>query len=50
VRGVGEAMNRASDFVVGVFGEAGKHARTAGDVASLPQGFAASVYMVVEVE
>ena len=45
-----KAMNGASDFLVEVFGEAGKHTRTAVGVASLPMGFAASVYMVVEVE
>lgn len=44
-----KAMNGASDFVVEVFGEAGKHTRTAVGV-SLPMGFAASVYMIVEVE
>jgi enamine deaminase RidA (YjgF/YER057c/UK114 family) len=45
-----KAMNGASDFVVEVFGEAGKHIRTAVGVASLPMGFAASVYMIVEVQ
>ncbi len=45
-----KAMNGASDFVVEVFGEVGKHTRTAVGVASLPMGFAASVYMIVEVE
>jgi enamine deaminase RidA (YjgF/YER057c/UK114 family) len=44
-----KAMNGASDFVVEVFGEAGKHTRTAVGVASLPMNFAASVYMIVEV-
>ncbi len=44
------AMNGASDFVVAVFGEAGRHVRTSAGVASLPMGFAASVYMIVEVE
>jgi enamine deaminase RidA (YjgF/YER057c/UK114 family) len=44
------AMNDASDFLVEVFGEAGKHVRTSAGVASLPMGFAASVYMIVEVE
>jgi enamine deaminase RidA (YjgF/YER057c/UK114 family) len=43
------AMNGASDFLVDVFGEAGKHVRTSAGVASLPMGFAASVYMIVEV-
>ena len=42
------AMNGASDFLVEVFGEAGRHARTAVGV-SLPMNFTASVYMVVEV-
>jgi enamine deaminase RidA (YjgF/YER057c/UK114 family) len=45
-----KAMNGASDFVVEVFGEAGRHTRTAVGVASLPMGFAASVYMIVEVQ
>jgi enamine deaminase RidA (YjgF/YER057c/UK114 family) len=45
-----QAMNGASDFMVEVFGEAGKHTRTAVGIASLPLGFAASVYMIVEVE
>lgn len=44
------AMNGASDFMVEVFGEAGRHTRTAVGVASLPMGFAASVYMIVEVQ
>ena len=44
------AMNGASDFLVEVFGEAGRHIRTSAGVASLPMGFAASVYMIVEVE
>ena len=41
-------MNGASDFLVDVFGEAGKHIRTAVGVASLPMGFAASVYLIAE--
>jgi enamine deaminase RidA (YjgF/YER057c/UK114 family) len=44
------AMNGASDFLVDVFGEAGRHIRTSAGVASLPMGFAASVYIIVEVE
>ena len=44
------AMNGASDFVVEIFGEAGRHIRTSAGVASLPMGFAASVYMIVEAE
>jgi enamine deaminase RidA (YjgF/YER057c/UK114 family) len=44
------AINGASDFMVEVFGEAGKHVRTSAGVASMPMGFAASVYIIVEVE
>jgi enamine deaminase RidA (YjgF/YER057c/UK114 family) len=44
-----DAMNGASDFIVEVFGEIGKHTRTAVGV-SVPHNIAASVYMVVEVE
>jgi len=44
-----DAMNGASDFVVEVFGEIGKHTRTAVGV-SVPYNIAASVYMVVEIE
>lgn len=44
-----EAMNGASDFLVEVFGEIGKHTRTAVGV-SVPYNFAASIYMIVEVE
>jgi enamine deaminase RidA (YjgF/YER057c/UK114 family) len=43
-------MNGASDFLVDVFGEAGKHIRIAVGVASLPMGFAASVYIIAEVK
>lgn len=43
------AMNGASDFIVEVFGEIGKHTRTAVGV-SVPHNIAASVYMVVEVK
>ncbi len=44
------AMNGASDFMVEVFGDAGKHVRTSAGVASLPMGYAASVYVIVEAE
>jgi len=43
-----DAMNGASDFIVQVFGEIGKHTRTAVGV-SVPHNIAASVYMVVEI-
>ena len=44
-----DAMNGASDFIVKVFGEIGRHTRTAVGV-SVPHNFAASVYMIVEVK
>lgn len=44
-----DAMNGASDFIVEVFGEIGKHTRTAVGVC-VPHNIAASVYMVVEIE
>jgi enamine deaminase RidA (YjgF/YER057c/UK114 family) len=48
--GQATVMNGASDFLVDVFGEAGKHIRTSAGVASLPMGLAASVYIIAEVE
>ncbi len=42
------AMNGASDFLVDVFGESGRHARTAVGVA-VPHNFASSVYILAEV-
>lgn len=42
-------INGASDLFVNVFGEAGKHARSAIGVASLPWGVAAEVEVIVEV-
>ncbi len=47
--GQAEVMNGASNFIVEVFGEKGRHTRTAVGVASLPFNFSASVYIVVEV-
>jgi enamine deaminase RidA (YjgF/YER057c/UK114 family) len=47
--GQAEVMNGASDFMVEVFGEAGRHVRTSAGVASLPHDFTASVYIIVEV-
>jgi enamine deaminase RidA (YjgF/YER057c/UK114 family) len=43
-------VNGASDLLVEVFGEAGRHARSAIGVASLPGGAPVEVEMVVEVE
>ena len=42
-------MNGASDLLVEVFGEAGKHARAAVGVASLPKNATVEVELVVEV-
>lgn len=43
-------VNGASDLLVEVFGEAGKHARTAIGVNELPSGFAVEVDLIAEVE
>jgi enamine deaminase RidA (YjgF/YER057c/UK114 family) len=42
-------VNGASDLLVAVFGDAGKHARAAVGVAALPAGVPVEVEMVVEV-
>ena len=47
--GQAEVMNGASDFMVEVFGEQGRHTRTAVGVASLPYDFSASIYIIVEI-
>jgi enamine deaminase RidA (YjgF/YER057c/UK114 family) len=44
-----KVVNGASDLMVEVFGEAGRHARSAVGVASLPLGVAVEVDAVVEV-
>lgn len=44
-----EVINGASDFLVEVFGEAGRHARAAVGVASLPKGAIVEVQMTVEI-
>jgi enamine deaminase RidA (YjgF/YER057c/UK114 family) len=48
--GQAAAMNGASDLMVEIFGEEGKHTRTAVGVAALPGNFAAQIYIMVEVE
>jgi enamine deaminase RidA (YjgF/YER057c/UK114 family) len=48
--GQAAAMNGASDLMVEIFGDAGKHTRTAVGVAALPGNLAAQVYIMVEVE
>jgi enamine deaminase RidA (YjgF/YER057c/UK114 family) len=47
--GQADVMNGASDLIVQIFGQNGRHTRTAVGVASLPHDFAASVYIIVEV-
>ena len=42
-------VNGASDFLVQVFGEAGKHARSAVGVISLPKNSSTEIEMIVEV-
>lgn len=44
-----KVVNGASDFFVAVFGDAGKHARTAVGAGSLPRGVAVEVEAVFEV-
>jgi enamine deaminase RidA (YjgF/YER057c/UK114 family) len=43
-------VNGASDFMVQVFGDAGKHARSAVGVASLPFGCAVEVEAIFEIK
>lgn len=44
-----QVVNGASDLLVELFGEHGRHARSALGVASLPQGFAVEIEMILEV-
>lgn len=45
-----EVINGFSDLMVAVFGEKGKHARSAVGMAALPRNMAVEVEMIVEVE
>jgi len=45
-----EVINGASDLLTHVFGERGRHARSAVGMASLPRGISVEVEMIVEVE
>lgn len=45
-----KVINGCSDLLVEVFGDRGKHARSAVGVASLPRGVSVEVEMIVEVE
>jgi len=44
-----KVINGASDLLVSVFGDAGRHARSAVGVASLPMNIAGEIEMIVEV-
>lgn len=45
-----QVVNGASDFMVAVFGEAGRHARAAVGMSSLPLGAAVEIECAVEVD
>jgi enamine deaminase RidA (YjgF/YER057c/UK114 family) len=45
-----EVINGASDLLVDVFGEKGRHARSAVGMASLPRGICVEIEMIVEIE
>ena len=45
-----QVVNGASELLVEIFGEKGKHSRTALGVASLPLNVAVEINMIVEVE
>jgi enamine deaminase RidA (YjgF/YER057c/UK114 family) len=45
-----DVLNGFSDLLVAVFGEGGRHARTAVGVAELPRGISVDVEVVIEVE
>lgn len=45
-----EVINGCSDLLVHVFGERGRHARSAVGLGSLPRGICVEIEMIVEVE
>ena len=45
-----KVINGASDFLVEVFGDKGKHARSAVGMNALPMNIAVEIEMIVEVE
>ena len=45
-----QVLNGASELLVEIFGERGKHSRTALGVASLPLNVAVEINMIVEIE
>lgn len=48
--GQSQVMNAASEFLIEVFGDKGKHVRSAVGMASLPVGLTVEIEMVFEVE
>jgi len=45
-----QVINGASDLLVNLYGDAGRHARSAVGMGSLPGGIAVEIEMVLEVE
>jgi enamine deaminase RidA (YjgF/YER057c/UK114 family) len=45
-----EVINGCSDLLVQVFGDKGRHARSAVDMGALPRGIAVEIEMIVEIE
>jgi enamine deaminase RidA (YjgF/YER057c/UK114 family) len=45
-----KVINGASDLLVALYGENGRHARSAVGMASLPAGITVEIEMIVEVE
>jgi enamine deaminase RidA (YjgF/YER057c/UK114 family) len=45
-----EAVNGCSDLLAEVFGDAGRHARSAVGVGSLPRGFAVEIEAIVAIK
>jgi len=45
-----QVINGFSDLMVAVFGDAGKHARSAVGMISLPMGMAVEIEMIVELK
>jgi enamine deaminase RidA (YjgF/YER057c/UK114 family) len=45
-----EVINGCSDLLVAVFGDKGRHARSAVGMATLPRGIAVEIEMIVEIE
>lgn len=48
--GQSEVANGFSDYIISIYGERGRHARTSVGVSSLPQNMAVEIEMIVEIE